>query len=154
MNEKKEIRVQGIENGTVIDHIPSRKGLRVLEILGLSHQRNDSVITMGINFIGSRGIAKDFLKIENKSLTQDELNKIALVAPNATINIIRNSEVFQKRKVEVPDKFVKLILCTNPSCITRNEPVDAVFFTVSKNPLIIQCKYCEKIISEDEIKLN
>lgn len=140
----RELKVQPIKDGTVIDHITPGNALKVLKILGIAEKQPDSVISIAINVTGKRG-KKDILKIENRELDAREVNKIALIAPNATINIIRNTEVVEKRRVEIPDEIVGIVKCANPNCISnKKEPVEPKFIVKSKNPLKIKCYYCER----------
>jgi len=140
----KELKVQPIKDGTVIDHITPGNALKVLKILGLLERQPDSIISIAMNVVGKRG-KKDIVKIENRELDPKEVDKIALIAPNATINIIRNYEVVEKRKVMVPDEIVGIVKCANPNCISNtNEPVQPKFIVKSRNPLKIKCYYCEK----------
>ncbi|HEC82445.1 MAG TPA: aspartate carbamoyltransferase regulatory subunit [Thermoplasmatales archaeon] len=140
----RELKVQPIKDGTVIDHIAPGNALKVLKILGITETQPDSVISIAINVTGKRG-KKDIVKIENRELDTKEVDKIALIAPNATINIIRNTEVVEKRRVEVPNEIVGIVKCANPNCISnRKEPVEPKFIVKSKNPLRIKCYYCER----------
>ncbi len=140
----KELKVQPIKDGTVIDHITPGNALKVLKILGLLEKQPDSIISIAMNVVGKRG-KKDIVKIENRELDPKEVDKIALIAPNATINIIRNYEVVEKRKVKVPDEIVGIVKCANPNCISNTkEPVQPKFIVKSRNPLKIKCYYCEK----------
>ncbi|MCD6481362.1 MAG: aspartate carbamoyltransferase regulatory subunit [Thermoplasmata archaeon] len=140
----KELRVQPIKDGTVIDHIPPGNALKVLHILGMERNLPESVISIAINVKGKRG-KKDIVKIENRELDTQEVNKIALIAPNATINIIRNYEVVEKHRVKVPDELVGIVKCGNPNCISNGrEPVESRFIVKSREPLRIKCYYCER----------
>ncbi|MFH0875859.1 MAG: aspartate carbamoyltransferase regulatory subunit [archaeon] len=139
-------RVYAIEQGTVIDHIPGGKALKVVEILKLDEY--NQIVTVGMNLESKSLVRKDIVKIENKNLSKEEINRIALIAPMATINIIQNQKVFEKFKVTVPDYFENLIKCPNPKCITRNEQVISKFYKAAERPLCIKCHYCEKIFTE------
>ena len=143
-------KVYKIENGIAIDHIPKKQGFNVLKVLGL-FKEHDSLITMGINLTSSKMGFKDVVKIENKELSEEELNKIALVAPTASINIIKNSEVVRKHEAVLPEKVVGLIKCPNPNCITRNEDIKTIFYP-SENKL--KCHYCERIFDRDDVELK
>jgi len=145
-------KVYAIENGTVIDHIPKNKALEVIEILGID-DNDDSIITLGMNMHSGKIHNKDIVKIENKDLTKDELNRIALIAPRATVNIIRNQKVKEKIKVEIPDVIENTIKCGNPKCVTRNQAVITKFYTLDRNSLKLKCHYCEKIFTGNEIQL-
>jgi aspartate carbamoyltransferase regulatory subunit len=152
MNEK-ELLVRKIENGTVIDHIPSGKGLKVVEILKVGESQNGSVIVL-INAPSKKLGRKDVVKIENRELTKEETNKIALIAPNATINIIKDWEVVEKRKVSLPEILEGIIKCPNSNCITNsNEPITTKFVVEKKIPLKLRCWYCERVFSENEITI-
>ncbi|HDD31507.1 MAG TPA: aspartate carbamoyltransferase regulatory subunit [Thermococcus litoralis] len=142
----KELKVSAINKGTVIDHIPAGRGLKVLEILNLSE---DSTILVAINVRSRKLGRKDIIKVEGKILNEEEVNKIALIAPTATVNIIENWEVTEKRKVEIPDEIIGIIECANPNCITHYEKVKPKFKVVSKKPLKLKCHYCERTMEED-----
>ena len=139
-------KVYAIGNGTVIDHIPSGCALKVYEILRLNEY--DHIVTIGMNLESKKMVRKDILKIENKTLSKDELNKIAVVAPNATINIIRNQQISEKFGVEVPDVIEKIIKCPNPKCITRNQHVETKFYKMADKPIEVKCHYCERVFAE------
>jgi len=147
----KELKVSAINKGTVIDHIPSGKGLKVLEILNLP---KDSTILVAINVKSRKLGKKDIIKVEGKILSEDEVNKIALIAPTATVNIIDRWEVVDKKKVEVPDEIVGIIKCANPNCITNYEEVKPKFKVISKKPLKLKCHYCERTMEEDMVVKN
>jgi len=138
------IVISPIKNGTVIDHITPGEGLTVLRILGIRDGTNVTVIVAS-NVPSSRGGRKDMVKIENRELLKDEVDKIALVAPDATISIIRNFKVSVKKAVEVPLKIVGVIKCPNPNCITNTkEPVQSKFVV---HPRGFRCQYCDSLIS-------
>ncbi|HDH44866.1 MAG TPA: aspartate carbamoyltransferase regulatory subunit [Thermococcus sp.] len=147
----KELKVSAINKGTVIDHIPSGKGLKVLEILNLP---KDSTILVAINVKSRKLGKKDIIKVEGKILSEDEVNKIALIAPTATVNIIDKWEVVDKKKVEVPDEIVGIIKCANPNCITNYEEVKPKFKVISKKPLKLKCHYCERTMEEGMVVKN
>ena len=139
----KELKVQPIKDGTVIDHITPGNALKVLKILGIEG-KGDSIISIAINVVGKRG-RKDIVKIENRELDSNEVNKIALIAPNATINIIRNYEVIEKHRVVVPDEIIGIVRCPNPNCISNSkEPIKSKFIVTKRQPLRIKCYYCER----------
>jgi len=152
MSKDAEQKVDKIKEGIVIDHIPPRKALKVIEVLGVDKDF-ESVVSVGMNFKSKKSSRKDVVKIENKDLTKEELDRIALFAPKATINIIKDYKVSKKLKVDVPDSFQGVIMCNNPKCITRNEEVKTKFTTVTKEPLILKCHYCEREIEADDIRL-
>lgn len=151
MKEEKELRVSKIENGTVIDHIPPGKGWAVLRILEIPAQ-TDAIVSILMNASSGKYGKKDIIKVEKRELTEEEVNKIALAAPNASINIIRDYSVVKKTRVELPDIIEGIIKCSNPACITNSsEPVKPKFRVINKSPATLRCLYCERITREEEI---
>lgn len=148
-DQRKELKVTAIENGSVIDHIPTTSVFQVIKILNLNEYQNQLLI--GTNLDSRKMGKKGILKVSNKFFKSDEINKIALVAPSATMIVIRNFEVTEKRKVEVPEKVDKIVKCFNPNCITNNEDVVTKFTVIDKENLKLQCHYCEKITARDNI---
>ena len=150
--DKSELKIKAIENGTVIDHITANKSLHILKILGLPDEETRNV-TIAMNVSSNEIGSKDILKIENRELDPSELNQIALIAPKATINIIRNFEPIKKDKILLPDRITSIIKCTNPKCITNyeNEPITPLFNVINKYPPVVRCHYCEKLIKTEDI---
>ncbi|RLG22905.1 aspartate carbamoyltransferase regulatory subunit [Methanosarcinales archaeon] len=147
----KELKVKRIESGTVIDHIPPGQAPNVLKILGIRGGSKE-VVSMVMNVVGKTG-KKDIVKIENRELAEDELDQIALIAPNATINIIRDYEVVEKYKVTPHDFVEGVVKCSNPNCISNtNEPIVPKFLVERKKPVVLRCMYCERKITEDIAK--
>lgn len=139
----KELKVTPIKDGTVIDHITPGRALKVLHVLKIP-ESTISVVSILMNVNGKKG-KKDIVKIENRELDPKEVNKIALIAPKATINIIRDYEVVKKHKVEIPKDVIGLTKCSNPTCISNaREPVESRFQVISIEPLRIRCYYCER----------
>jgi aspartate carbamoyltransferase regulatory subunit len=147
---KPEMKVKQIKNGTVIDHITANKSLYVLRILGLPDEDTSVAIAMNVE---SKAIGfKDIVKIENRELKPKELDQVALIAPKATINIIRDYKIVTKDKVKFRNELDSIIKCTNQKCITNtNEPIEPKFHLVKKSPITLRCNYCERLISDDEI---
>jgi len=143
--------VSKIKNGTVIDHIPAGRALAVLKILGIKGNEG-SRVALVMNVESKKMKTKDIVKIEEREIKEKEAELITLIAPSATINIIKNYEVVGKRKIGIPDKVKGLLRCPNPSCITNND-VEAIsiFTTISKNPILLRCDYCETQIGEEEV---
>ncbi len=148
---KGEMQVKALRNGTVIDHIPSDKLFKVVSILQLD--QTDQQVTIGYNLssrlLGKKGI----IKVSEHFLEEQELNRISLIAPNAKINIIRDYEVVEKRTIGLPQEIRGIVKCVNPKCITNNEPMMQHYTVVSKDPIVLKCHYCEREMSQDEIKL-
>ncbi len=141
----KELRVTPIKNGTVIDHIACGAAMQVLKIIGVSDKKVNSPVSVLMHVPSKRAKWKDIVKVEDRELNPQEMNKIALVAPNATINIIRNSKVVKKYIVELPPEIRGIVRCENPNCISnQKEPVESRFKVVSKNPPSLRCHYCER----------
>ncbi len=139
----KELKVTPIKDGTVIDHITPGRALKVLRVLKIP-ESTFSIVSVLMNVNGKKG-KKDIVKIENRELDPKEVDKIALIAPKATINIIRDYEVVKKHKVELPKEVVGLTKCSNPTCISNaHEPVESRFQVITKDPLRIKCYYCER----------
>ena len=149
---KSELKIKAIENGTVIDHISANKALHILKILGLPNKDTHNV-TVAMNLPSGEIGRKDIVKIENRELDHEELNQIALIAPKATINIIRDFKPIKKDKIVLPEKITSIIKCTNPKCITNyeNEPIIPIFNVVNNNPPVVRCHYCEKLIKTEDI---
>lgn len=145
-------RIVPIEDGTTLDHIASWQASNVLKILGIKKGVDVTAIT-AINVPSSKLGRKDIVMIENRELKKKETDKIALIAPNATINIIRNSKVVKKNEVELPEEIEELIECPNLTCISHEprEPIVSKFIVVGKNPLRIRCFFCDKGIDEADI---
>jgi len=147
-----ELRVKKIKNGTVIDHIPAGHALTVLKILGITGEEG-LIIAVLMNVPSKKIGKKDIVKIENMELKKEEVSKISLIAPNATINIIRNFRVIKKFIVEIPSRIQGLLRCINPTCISRkrNEPIESSFKVISKQPLKLQCEFCGTYIEYEDI---
>lgn len=140
---RKELKVSAIEHGTVIDHIPSSSVFQVLKILNLTEYGDQLLIATNLDSqkMGKKGI----IKVSNRFFRSDEINKIALVAPSATLIVIRNYEVIEKKQVEVPDVVENIVKCFNPNCITNNEEINSRFTVIDQQELRLRCHYCEKI---------
>ena len=147
----KELKVDPIKSGTVIDHIPANKALSVLSII---RPKETDMVTVGVNFASKKYGKKDIVKIENRELTEDEVNSIALIAPSAKISIIRDFDIVKKTHVKIPDRIVGLAKCSNPNCVTNHEEIVTRFDVVSKQPVKLRCQYCERIYDIDYIKMR
>ncbi len=150
MTEKRNLKVQAIENGTVIDHIKAGQALNVLRILRIITDCRGTV-SFVMNAPGAKG-RKDVVKVEGRALNVEELNKISLIAPNATVNIIRDFVVLQKKKVVLPSYVEGVVRCINPNCISNSrEPIKSKFSVVrsEEGGVVLRCLYCEHVISEN-----
>ena len=148
---KEELKVRKIKDGTVIDHIKAGKGKKVLDIIGVENGfPNVTALLMNVNS-KSTG-KKDIVKIENKALEKGEVDKIALIAPNATWNVIKDFKVTKKSKIELPDTLEEILKCPNPKCVTNmNEPVKSKFDVEGKEPVKLRCVYCERLFGLEDV---
>lgn len=146
---RKELKVSAIENGTVIDHIPSQSVFQVIRILNLTEYPNQLLLATNLESqkMGKKGI----IKVSNRFFVPEEINKIALVAPSATLIVIRDFNVTEKKQVKIPDKVEKIVKCFNPNCITNHEEMETSFAVIDKKELKLRCKYCEKITAKDNM---
>ena len=149
--EEVTLRVSKIRNGTVIDHITSGHALHVVKILAITG-KSGNIVTIAMNVPSKRMGKKDIVKIEGRELKAEEVDKIALIAPNATINIIRDYKVVEKKRVQLPKVIKNIVRCANPACISNsNEPVQPTFYVESQEPLYLKCHYCGYLMERDEI---
>ena len=147
----RELRVSKIKDGTVIDHISGGYALDVVKILGITG-RERRVMTIAVNVPSKRFKVKDIVKIEGRALSSREVNRIALVAPHATINIIRDYSVVEKLEVKLPKVIEGVIKCVNPACISNsNEPVQPRFYVEDEEPLLLKCHYCGFIMEKKDV---
>ena len=143
MNHK-ELVVSALENGTVLDHIPAENVYKALDILNLKGV--ESQITIGINLASKVHGKKGIIKIADKFFEGDELNKLALIAPNATVNVIRDFKVVEKKMLVMPKEVIGIAKCRNPKCVTNHQPITTRFTTIdSGNEISLLCHFCEKI---------
>jgi aspartate carbamoyltransferase regulatory subunit len=151
MKEPKQLSVSAIENGTVIDHIPAHQLFKVIQILGLDCIENQ--ITFGTNLESKKLGRKAIIKISGIYFEDEDINRIALVAPDAKLNIIKGYEVVEKKVVEVPDNIIGIAKCMNPKCITNFETVTTKFKVVSKKDVALKCHYCDKITNQENLEI-
>lgn len=149
---EKELKVSAIKDGTVIDRIPSQSLFKVINILGLENCQNQ--ITFGMNLDSKHLQKKAIIKVSDRFFTTDDINRIALVAPMAKLNVIKDYEVVAKHVVEVPEKIENILRCINPKCITNHEKIVTKFKLVSREPLELQCCYCEKHIDQEHFEVQ
>ncbi|MDB2446144.1 aspartate carbamoyltransferase regulatory subunit [Nitrosopumilus sp.] len=152
--EQSELMVRRIKEGTVIDHIDEGKGIQVLDALRIDG-KDGSLITIALNVPSGKSKKKDIIKVENKFLKDDDTNKIAVIAPKATINIIKNYKLIEKRRVSLPNEIDRIFRCSNPDCITNStEHIESVMDLIDKETMILKCRYCARILDVNEIKYN
>lgn len=143
---RKELVVSALENGTVLDHIPAENVYRALDLLNLKGIENQ--ITIGINLNSKAQGRKGIIKIEDRFFEDEELGKLALIAPNATVNVIRDFKVVEKKNLELPKEVIGIAKCRNPKCVTNHQPIKTRFTTTKKgNEISLLCHFCEKSTS-------
>ncbi|MFQ6065533.1 MAG: aspartate carbamoyltransferase regulatory subunit [Candidatus Bathyarchaeia archaeon] len=148
---RKTLRVSKIKEGTVIDHIAGGHALDVIKILGITG-RSEGAVTVAMNVPSKRLGMKDMVKVEGRELNSKEVDKIALLAPHATINIIRNYKVAEKERVKLPKVIRGIIRCANPACISNSkEPVQPTFYVEKEDPLRLRCHYCGYIMEKQDV---
>ena len=141
-----ELVVEKIENGTVIDHIPAGMGMKVLSILGAGQGMKTALL---MNVASKRVGKKDILKFSDKQLTEKEVSKIALIAPAATLNIIKNGSVVEKGNIQLPKEIAGVAKCPNPRCITNSsEKAETRFRSEAAG---LRCSYCEMLFESKEL---
>jgi aspartate carbamoyltransferase regulatory subunit len=141
-NNKNQLVVAAIENGTVIDHIPAEKTYQVVNLLQL--EKMETPVTIGYNLPSKKIGKKGIIKVANKFFTDEEINRLSVVAPNIGLSIIKDYEIVEKKTVKTPDTLKGIVKCNNPKCITNNEPMATVFYTMDAALGIIRCHYCDK----------
>ena len=150
-NKKPALQVSALCNGTVIDHIPADKLFAVVNLLDIPSMGNN--VTIGYNLESKKLGKKGLIKISDRFFTDDEINKISVIAPNVVLNTIRDYNVVEKREVKMPDEIHNIIKCNNLNCITNNEPMATHFYVANRDTHTLKCRYCEKEVSLDKIKL-
>ncbi len=146
--KKKELLVAAIENGTVIDHIPADKLFQVVSLLHLENVT--SAVTIGYNLESKDMGRKSIIKIADKYFSDEELNQLAVVCPDLTLCIIRDYDIVEKKRVTLPSELVGIVRCSNPKCITNNEPMPTRFHV---SGTVLTCHYCNNAIELNKVKL-
>ncbi len=145
----RELRITPIRNGTVIDHIGSGLALDVLEVLGIPERQPDASVSVAMHVRSGKLGWKDIVKVENVELSARNANAIALIAPTATISIIREFKVREKRAVDLPARIVGVLTCPNPNCISnQGEPLESEFEVAERRPTVLQCAFCERRVDD------
>ena len=148
---EKELKVSALENGTVIDHIPSNRLFTALKILNFESSKNP--VYFGTNMSSKKYGSKGIIKISDRYFDREEINKIALVAPTATLIEIKNYKVVSKYTVETPSEVQSFIKCFNPKCITNHQAVPTRFkvFIDDEGIIKLRCHYCEKTTTQENM---
>jgi aspartate carbamoyltransferase regulatory subunit len=151
MSDTRQLLVRRIKDGTVIDHIESGKALLVLRTLDITGKEGN-VITVALNVPSSKHNKKDIIKVENKFLEKNETNKLALIAPHATINIIKEYRLVEKRKIQLPDSIIGVFKCPNLKCVTNSdEYIKPVINIIDKEKIVLRCRYCFRTLTINEL---
>ena len=150
-NNVAELQVAALQNGTVIDHIPTDKLFTIVNLLGLMNVKNN--MTIGNNLESKKLGKKGIIKVADRFFTDEEISRLSVVAPNVKLNIIRDYEVVEKKQVIMPDEIRGIVKCNNPKCITNNEPMATIFHVIDKENGVLKCHYCEKEQNKEAIKL-
>jgi aspartate carbamoyltransferase regulatory subunit len=150
--KKIERKVPAIKDGSVIDHIPSRETFRIIRILNPQEFIHPISVTLNLDSkkIGKKGV----IKIDDRFLTKNEVDKISILAPNATVSIIRNYKIEKKIEVKTPEEFIGILNCSNPMCITNKEVVVTRFKVIREDPLELKCQYCERVYGKDDLEIK
>ena len=150
--QETDLIVRRIRDGTVIDHIDAGKSFKVLEALDIDG-KDGSVITIALNVPSGKTKKKDIIKVENRFLKNDDTNKLAVIAPSATVNIIKNFKLVEKRRVSLPNEIEHIFRCSNPDCITNSaEYIESVMDVVDKTGLVLRCRYCSRILDVNKLQ--
>ena len=152
--EQSELIVRRIKEGTVIDHIDEGKGLQVLDALRIDG-KDGSLITIALNVPSGKFKKKDIIKVENKFLKDDDTNKLAVIVPNATINIIKNYKLVEKRRVALPNEVDRIFRCSNLECITNStEHIESIMDVMDKEGRVLKCRYCSRVLDVNKLRYN
>jgi aspartate carbamoyltransferase regulatory subunit len=145
----RELKITPIKNGTVIDHIGNGLALEVLKIIGVGRLDKDSTVSVALHVRSGKLGWKDIVKVENMELNSRTVNTIALIAPTATISIIRDYKVREKRTVDLPPRILGILRCPNPNCVSNlPEPIESEFEVTERRPVVLKCAYCERRVDD------
>lgn len=150
--EKSQLLVAALENGTVIDHIPTDKVFDVVNILNI--RDINTPVTIGANLKSKKMGIKGIIKIADRYFTDEEVNKLSVIVPNIVLTTIHDYEVTEKRRITMPDEVNGIVRCPNPKCITNNEPMQSRFHVTDKEHGTLKCHYCNHEVTRNEIKLK
>jgi len=148
----KELKISAIKEGTVIDHIPPKNTFKLAEILSIGE--SEHIVSVAKNLNSKKSGKKGIIKLGGRNLTKEEQEKVALLAPDATISLIKDYNVSKKLDIKPPKEAYNLIVCNNPVCITNMEKTPTKFTILTEKPITARCEYCERTMSEEEIKLK
>ena len=146
------LAVAALKNGTVIDRINPEVLFKVADLLDIKSIK--SSVTIGVNLDSKHMGKKGIIKVADTFFSQETLNRIALISPQAKVNIIHDYFVTEKRLVSLPNTLIDLVKCNNPKCITNNEPMPTVFHVVDRAPVTLRCHYCEHKVQQKELTIK
>lgn len=146
----REMKVSKLRNGAVIDHLRPGTAMKAIQVLGIT---DGTTLAIGMYLESKKMGRKDILKVENRRLTAEEINKIAVLSPEASVCHIQDYAVVEKVRVHVPREIAAIIRCNNPKCITNHERISTRFAVVTDEPLAVRCRYCERSMAGDDITL-
>ncbi len=152
--EQSELLVRRIREGTVIDHIDEGMGLKVLDALQIDGS-DGSLITIALNVPSGKFKKKDIIKVEGRFLKDDDTNKLAVIAPKATINMIKDYRLVEKRRVSLPNEIDRIFRCTNPDCVTNSaEKIESIMDVIDREGRVLRCRYCSRTLDVDRLRYN
>ena len=132
------MNIDSIENGYVIDHIPAGKGMQIYNVLSLD--KLNCQVAIITNAKSQKNDVKDIIKINE--LVELDLDIIAFIAPEATVNVIKDSQRIDKKLLSLPKEIKNIVMCPNPRCISNNEDIDHIF-KLTDDKGTYRCLYCE-----------
>ncbi|MBQ4423887.1 MAG: aspartate carbamoyltransferase regulatory subunit [Clostridia bacterium] len=134
------MNIDSIQNGVVIDHITAGQGMKLYHLLKLDE--TDLSVAIIRNVVSRKMGKKDIIKIDADIPVN--LDVIAYVDPGATVNIIRNGALVEKRQMELPETLTDVLVCKNPRCITSTEQeLKHIFRLTDRENKVYRCIYCE-----------
>lgn len=151
MSEKTELEVSAIKNGTVIDHIPADVTFKIVQILNLNE--HPSALTIGTNLESKTLGKKGIIKIADRFITDEEIGRLSVVAPNVTLNIIKDYQIVQKKYVQYPKQIIGVVKCSNPKCVTNHQPIPTKMEVFDFAQKSLRCVYCERVMQHNEVEL-
>ena len=139
------MNIEAIKNGYVIDHITAGNAIKIYRLLDLEDV--DCQVALITNVKSNKMKKKDLLKIGK--LMDINFDKVAFIDPGVTVNIVKNSKIIEKKKLEIPEKLINVGICNNPRCITSSERnLDQIFHLVDREKKVYRCHYCEAVLSK------
>lgn len=152
---KDKLLVEAIANGTVIDHIAPGQAMNILRLFKFLGKHNH--ITVGFNLRSSELGSKDIIKISDVTFSPSETEQLAILAPNATINVISNYKVIDKYDLRLPNETIGAFKCPNSNCITHVEEAATPRFKIfvnSNQEVMMRCHYCERVFTREVVLKN